>query len=52
MGEGRISWGGQRTWYRVAGDLDATDKLPLAACTPAWLRSSRCFSDCPERDEA
>ena len=31
MGEGHITWDGHRTWYRVAGDLDAADKLPLVA---------------------
>jgi L-proline amide hydrolase len=31
MGEGHITWDGRRTWYSVAGDLGAADKLPLVA---------------------
>jgi L-proline amide hydrolase len=31
MGEGHITWDGHRTWYRVAGDVGSSDKLPLVA---------------------
>ena len=29
MGEGQITWDGHRTWFRVAGDIGASEKLPL-----------------------
>jgi L-proline amide hydrolase len=29
MGEGHITWGNHRTWYRVDGDLDTSANLPL-----------------------
>jgi L-proline amide hydrolase len=31
--EGHLEWGGQRTWYRVVGDLDAAaPKAPVVIC--------------------